>query len=123
MSFTAQKQCVIIFLDCLIDRIQTVSVRLKFIDVFCCKVSRWLKTLTNHPFAECRNHFSCLKINKPKKIPRLDISLIIDQTLFQTGDRSGKITDACLLQTLIVKTLGQIIYFFWISTLYPQFGQ
>lgn len=53
MPLTAHIQRMIIFLDRFIDRVQTVSVRLKLIDVFCCKVSRRLQVLADHPFTEC----------------------------------------------------------------------
>ena len=105
MSFTTQHQRIVVFPDCFIDRIQTVSVGLKLIDIFRCKISGWLQILTDDPFTECGNHFSRLKIHKSKKVSRFDVSFIIDQTLFQTCNCTGKITNTCFFQPLIIKTL------------------
>ena len=96
----------IIFSDSLVDRIETVFVILKLIQIIICQVVLRLKIFADHPFAQRRNSLTCLIIAKTQKISGIRIFFVEFQAALQAGDSSLHVPYERFFQPLIIQKIG-----------------
>ena len=106
VTLAAVLQRLIVFMDRLVNDVQLVFIRLKPAYVKVRRIILRHDIFADDPLAECGNHLADLIVNKTEQVSGVDVFFIKFQASLQTGHRSGKVADACLLKPLVVQQIG-----------------